>query len=69
MGLLVQVGFVLRLEGKPLTADLEEYLPDYQFAFEGVGEEARGYYYTTQCTRELNERFGDLRCSISDLEA
>jgi hypothetical protein len=33
----VQVGFVVRLEGHRLTADLEDELPDFEFAFESSG--------------------------------
>ena len=58
----------MRLEGKPLTADLEDYLPDFKFAFEGVGEEAGGHYYTSDRSQELNDRFGDLLHKICDLE-
>ena len=58
----------MRLVGKPLTADLEEYLPDYRFAFEGVGAEAEGFYYTSQRSRELNAEFGDLLHKIRDFE-
>ena len=58
----------MRLEGKPLTADLEDFLPDYKFAFEGSGQEAGGFYYTNARSQELNERFGDLLYKIRDLE-
>jgi len=58
----------MRLVGKPLTADLEEYLPDFKFAFEGVGAEAVGFYYTSQRSQELNAEFGDLLHKIRDLE-
>jgi hypothetical protein len=58
----------MRLVGKPLTADLEEHLPDFKFAFEGVGAEAEGYYYTSQRCQELNAEFGDLLHKIRDLE-
>ena len=58
----------MRLEGKPLTADLEEFLPDFKFAFEGFGAEAGGYYYTSDRSHELNDRFGDLLHKIRDLE-
>nr|AKI32383.1 DNA mismatch repair protein MSH5 [Watanabea reniformis] len=64
-----QVGFVMRLEGQRLTADLEDFLPDFQFAFEGVGEEVSGFYYTSQRTQQLNQRFGDLLNKIHDLES
>jgi len=37
-----QVGFVVRLEGHRLTADLEEELPDFEFAFESTGVAALG---------------------------
>ena len=33
----MQVGFVVRLEGHRLTADLEDELPDFEFAFESSG--------------------------------
>lgn len=58
----------MRLEGGPLTADLEDFLPDFKLAFEGVGPEAGGFYYTLDKTTELNERFGDLLYKIKDLE-
>lgn len=58
----------MRLEGKPLTADLEDYLPDFKFAFEGAGAEAGGYYYTSNRSQELNQQFGDLLHKIRDLE-
>lgn len=58
----------MRLEGKPLTADLEDFLPDFKFAFEGVGAEAGGCYYTSNRSQELNDRFGDLLPKIHDLE-
>ncbi len=67
-GNLEQVGFIMRVEGQPLTADLEDYLPDFKFAFEGVGEEAGGHYYTSNRSQELNDRFGDLLHKIRDLE-
>ncbi|KAK9806091.1 hypothetical protein WJX72_001037 [[Myrmecia] bisecta] len=63
-----QVGFVMRLEGQRLTAELEEFLPDFEFAFEGTAEESCGFYYYTDRTRQLNERFGDLLHKIQDLE-
>ena len=66
---LKQAGFIMRLEGQPLTADLEDFLPDFKFAFEGAGEEAGGFYYTTQRCQELNDHFGDLLHKIRDLEA
>ena len=59
---------MMRLEGSPLTVDLEEFLPDYKLAFEGTGPEAGGFYYTLDKTAELNERFGDLLNEIRDLE-
>ncbi|GAB4818643.1 hypothetical protein N2152v2_005689 [Parachlorella kessleri] len=64
-----QVGFMLRLEGGRLRADLEEALPDYQLAFEVAGgEEGCGTYYNTARTRQLNARFGDMLHKIQDLE-
>ena len=59
---------MMRLDGAPLTADLEDFLPDYSLAFEGTGPEAGGFYYTLDKTAELNERFGDLLNEIKDLE-
>ena len=58
----------MRLEGGPLTADLEDFLPDYRLAFEGTGPEAGGFYYTLNKTTELNQQFGDLLNEIKDLE-
>ena len=63
-----QVGFMMRLDGGTLTADLEDFLPDYQLAFVGVSQEAEGFYYTFDKGTELNERFGDLLYKIKDLE-
>ena len=37
-----QVGFVVRLDGHRLMADLEEELPDFEFAFESTGVRALG---------------------------
>lgn len=51
-----------------LTADLDDYLPDFQLAFEGNAEATFGTYYHTDSTRQLNERFGDLKMKIQDLE-
>jgi DNA mismatch repair protein MSH5 len=59
---------MMRLEGGRLRADLEEHLPDYQFAFEGSSEEGHGTYYNTTRTRQLNARFGDMLHKIQDLE-
>lgn len=64
----MQVGFVLRLEGTHLTADLDDYLPDFQLAFEGSTEATFGTYYHTDSTKQLNARFGDLKMKIQDLE-
>lgn len=58
----------MRLEGSPLTVDLEDFLPDFQLAFEGTGQEAGGFYYTMDKSAELNARFGDLLYKIKDLE-
>ncbi|KAK9838046.1 hypothetical protein WJX74_010463 [Apatococcus lobatus] len=63
-----QVGFVLRLDGMHLTADLDDYLPDFELAFEGNAESTFGTYYHTDSTRQLNARFGDLKMKIQDLE-
>ena len=59
---------MMRLEGSPLTADLEDFLPDFRLAFEGTGPEAGGFYYTSDKSIGLNERFGDLLYKIKDLE-
>ncbi|DBA75705.1 TPA: MutS protein msh5 [Trebouxia sp. C0005] len=63
-----QVGFVMRLEGQRLSAALEDFLPDFQFAFEGNGGEVSGMYYHTDRTRQLNAHFGDMLHQIQDLE-
>lgn len=63
-----QVGFVMRLEGQRLSAALEDFLPDYEFAFEGSGGEVNGMYYHTDRTRQLNMHFGDMLHKIQDLE-
>ena len=63
-----QVGFVMRLEGQRLSAALEDFLPDYEFAFEGSGGEVDGMYYHTDRTRQLNAHFGDMLHKIQDLE-
>ena len=64
----VQVGFVMRLDGAHLTADLDDYLPDFQLAFEGSTEATFGPYYHTEKTQQLNAGFGDLKMKIQDLE-
>lgn len=64
----MQVGFVTRLEGQRLTADLQDYLPDYEFAFEGQGDEVGGMYYYSDTTRELNAEMGDMLHKIRDFE-
>lgn len=64
----LQVGFVMRLEGQRLSAAVEDYLPDYEFAFEGNGGEVGGIYYHTDRTRQLNAHFGDMLHKIQDLE-
>ena len=58
----------MRLEGQKLSAALEDFLPDYEFAFEGNGGEVGGMYYHTDRTRQLNARFGDMLHKIQDLE-
>lgn len=58
----------MRLEGQRLSAALEDFLPDYEFAFEGSGGEVGGMYYHTDCTRQLNAHFGDMLHKIQDLE-
>ena len=62
------MGFVTRLEGQRLTADLEDYLPDYDFAFEGAGQEVGGHYYHSNTTRALNAEMGDMLHKIHDFE-
>lgn len=63
-----QVGFLVRIEGQRLTADVEECLPDYDFAFEGSDEGVAGMYYRCTATRELQAEFGDMLHRIHDLE-
>lgn len=61
----------MRVEGQRLTADVEDCLPDYEFAFEGGGggdDEAGGFYYRCNRTRELHAEFGDMLHKIHDLE-
>jgi len=65
----VQVGFLVRIEGQRLTADVEECLPDYAFAFEGVDDGVPGMFYRCTRTRELQAEFGDMLHRIHDLEA
>jgi len=65
----VQVGFLVRIEGQRLTADVEECLPDYEFAFEGVDDGVPGMFYRCTRTRELQAEFGDMLHRIHDLEA
>lgn len=62
------MGFVTRIQGPRLTADLEECLPDYTVAFQIEHGDAVGTYYTSQRTAELNTRFGDMLHKIHDLE-
>ena len=68
-GVNMQVGFLVRIEGQRLTADLEECYPDYEFAFEAEDEGVRGMYYRCERTRELQAEFGDMLHRIHDLEA
>lgn len=58
----------MRLEGQRLSAALEDFLPDFEFAFEGSGGEVGGIYYHTDRTRQLNAHFGDMLHKIQDLE-
>lgn len=51
-----------------MTADVEECLPDYEFAFEDVSAEGAGMYYRCNRTRELQAEFGDVLHRIQDLE-
>ena len=64
----LQVGFLVRIEGQRLTADVEECLPDYEFAFEGSDGGVRGMYYRCGRTRELQAEFGDMLHRIHDME-
>ncbi len=64
-----QVGFLVRIEGQRLTADLEECYPDYEFAFEAKDDNVCGMYYRCERTRELQAEFGDMLHRIHDLEA
>lgn len=68
MSLYLQVGFVVRLDGQRLPADLEDELPDYEFAFENEGDEGFGAFYRCERTKALDTRFGDLLHKIQDLE-
>ncbi|CAL5228160.1 g11240 [Coccomyxa viridis] len=63
-----QVGFLVRIEGQRLTADLEECYPDYEFAFEAKDDNVCGMYYRCERTRELQAEFGDMLHRIHDLE-
>ena len=65
----MQVGFLVRIEGQRLSADLEECYPDYDFAFEAEDDGVRGMYYRCGRTRELQAEFGDMLHRIHDLEA
>ena len=58
----------MRIEGQRLTADVEECLPDYEFAFEGSDGGVRGMYYRCGRTRELQAEFGDMLHRIHDME-
>lgn len=58
----------MRFDGGQLRADMAEYLPDYQFAFQGNSDEGLGNYYYTDTTRQLNLQFGDMLHKIRDLE-
>ncbi len=66
--ILLQVGFLVRVEGRRMTADVEEYLPDYEFAFEDASAEGSGMYYRCERTRDLQAEFGDMLHRIHDLE-
>ncbi len=62
------MGFLVRIEGRRMTADVEEYLPDYKFAFEDTSSQGAGVYYRCDRTHELQAEFGDMLHSIHDLE-
>ena len=65
---VLQVGFLLRIEGNRLSAALEDCLPDFEEAFESSGPEIEGTYYRTSRTQQLDARFGDMLNNIQDLE-
>ena len=65
---MLQVGFLLRIEGNRLSAALEDCLPDFKEAFESSGPEIEGTYYRTSRTQQLDARFGDMLNNIQDLE-
>ena len=61
---------MVRMEGGHLSAALQDSLPDYTFAFEEPPEDSRpAFFYTTRCTAQLNEEYGDLLAIIHDFEA
>ena len=65
---LLQVGFLLRIEGNRLCAALEDCLPDFEEAFASSGPEIEGTYYRTTRTQQLDAHFGDMLNKIQDLE-
>lgn len=69
---LPQVGFMVRVQGGPLPESVSEFLPDYEFGFEGpAGEGEEGeesWYYKCEVTEELNQQYGDILHRIKDLE-
>ncbi len=65
---VLQVGFLLRIEGNRLSAALEDCLPDFEEAFASSGPEIEGTYYRTSRTQQLDAHFGDMLNNIQDLE-
>lgn len=63
-----QLGFVMRLEGQPLSTSLAASLPDYTLAFEGVVEGREAWFYRCDATCVLDEEYGDVLHTMRDLE-
>lgn len=58
----------MQVSGQQLGQDVLECLPDYQLAFDGHCEDGYSAYYQSECTSQLNHRFGDMMYKIQDLE-
>ncbi len=63
-----QLGFVMRLEGQPLSTSLAASMPDYKLAFEGVVEGREAWFYRCQATQQLDEEYGDMLHTMRDVE-
>lgn len=63
-------GFVLHVEGGLLLADILEYLDNAILVYEGVvsTDGKLGSCYETSLTRQLTERYGNIKSQINDLE-